>query len=126
MKAIACAFDLQLKDVRHAFEKGDTIPRGRGEHLALEEDIEQQLTDWIAKNSQNHTAINQTELPHYCRGTFRAVVTAGWVDSFFLRHKLELSEMISRPQENPRLEILPSFLNPTIECLNEHLRVSCP
>jgi hypothetical protein len=36
-------------------EKGETIPKGRGEHPALEMDSEQHLIDWITKNAQNHT-----------------------------------------------------------------------
>jgi hypothetical protein len=43
--AITCAFDVQPKDVRHALEKGKTIPKGRGEHPALEVDTEQYLID---------------------------------------------------------------------------------
>jgi hypothetical protein len=40
VKVIARVFDLQPKDVRYALEKSETIPRGRGEHLALEVDTE--------------------------------------------------------------------------------------
>jgi hypothetical protein len=38
--AITRAFDVQPKDVRHVLEKGDVILRGRGDHPALEEDIQ--------------------------------------------------------------------------------------
>jgi hypothetical protein len=95
VKAIARAFGVQPKDVQHTLEKGNAIPRGRGEHPGLEEDIGQPLIDWITSNAQNHTAVNRTELLHDCRETFGAAVTAGWVDSFLLRDKLELSETIS-------------------------------
>jgi hypothetical protein len=44
---------------------------------------------------------------------------------FFFRHKLELSETVSRPQENPRFEISRSFLDTTTACLSEHLPGSC-
>jgi hypothetical protein len=54
VKAVARAFDVQPKAVRHALEKGETIPKGRAEHPALEVDTEQHLTDWITKNVQNH------------------------------------------------------------------------
>jgi hypothetical protein len=109
VKAVARDFDIQPKDVRHPLEKGETIPKGCGEHPALEMDTEQHLIDWITKNAQNHTAINRTELLHYCGETFGAAVTLGWVDSLLFRHKLKLSETINRPQENPRLEIPRSF-----------------
>jgi hypothetical protein len=45
VKAITRAFDIQPKEVRHALEKGETIPKGRGEHPALEVDTEQYLID---------------------------------------------------------------------------------
>jgi hypothetical protein len=45
VKGIARAFDVQPKDVRHALEKRETMSKGRGEHPALEVDIEQHLID---------------------------------------------------------------------------------
>jgi hypothetical protein len=82
VKPIAHAFGVQPKDVRHALEKGEIIPKGRGKHHALEGDTEQYLTDWISKNVQNHAAINRTELLHYGGEIFGVAVTPGWVDSF--------------------------------------------
>jgi hypothetical protein len=52
------------------------MPKGHGEHPALEVDTEQHLIDWIIKNAQNDTAVNQTELLHYCSETFGRVVHA--------------------------------------------------
>jgi hypothetical protein len=45
VKAIARAFYVQSKDVRHALEKGETIPKRHAEHPALEVDTEQYLID---------------------------------------------------------------------------------
>jgi hypothetical protein len=95
VKTIARAFDLQLKDVRSALEKGSAILRGRGEHAALEKDIGQQQIDWTTKNAHNHNVTNRTELLRYCRAIFGAAITTGWIDSFILRHELELSETIN-------------------------------
>jgi hypothetical protein len=92
MKGIARAFGIQPKDVRYALEKGNAILRVRGEHPALEVGIVHPLIDWITSNAQNHTTVNRTELLHYYRETFGA---AGWVDSFLIRHKLELPQTIS-------------------------------
>jgi hypothetical protein len=97
VKAIFRAFDVQPKDVRHPLKKGETIPKGHGEHPALEVDTQQHLSDWTGKNAQNHTAVNRTELLHYCGETFGAAVTPGG-SIFLFRHKLELSKTISRPQ----------------------------
>jgi hypothetical protein len=60
VKAIARALDVQSNDAHHALEKSKTIPKGRGEHPALEVDTEQHLIDWITKNAQNHTTVNRT------------------------------------------------------------------
>jgi hypothetical protein len=82
VKVIAHVFDVQPKYVRHSLEKGETIPKGHGEHPALEVETEQHLIDWITKNAQNHTSINRTELLHYCGKTFGAAVTPELVDFF--------------------------------------------
>jgi hypothetical protein len=125
IKAIARAFDVQSKDVRHALEKGETILKGRAEHLALEVDTEQYLIDWIPKNAQNHTTVNRTELLHYCGKTFGVVVTPERVNSFLFRHKLEQSETIRRPHKKPRLEVPRSFLDTMIASLSEYLPGCC-
>jgi hypothetical protein len=125
VKAISRLLDVQPKDVRHALEKGETILKRRGEHPALEVDTEQHLINWITKNAQHQTAVNRTERYHYCGESFGAAVTPGWLDSFLFRYKLELSETISRIQENPRLEIARSFLDTMIACLSEHLPGPC-
>jgi hypothetical protein len=83
VKAITHAFDVQPKDVRHPLEKGETIPKGRGEHPALEMDTKQHLIPWITKNVRNYTTVNRSELLHYCGETFGAAVTLGLVDSFY-------------------------------------------
>jgi hypothetical protein len=125
VNAIALAFNVQSNNVRHVLEKGEAIAKGHEERPEFEVDSEQHLIDWITKNSQNHTAVNRTELLRYCGETFGAAVTPGWVDSFLSRHKLELSETISRPQENPRLKIPRSFLDTMIACLSEHRPCPC-
>jgi hypothetical protein len=96
MKTIAPAFDFQPRYICHALEKDDAIPRGYGEHPAVEEDIEQQLIDWITKNAQSHTAVNRTELFRYWRQTFTAMVTAGWADFLSLPHKHDASNRYGR------------------------------
>jgi hypothetical protein len=45
VKAIARTFDVRPKDVRDALEKGEIIPKGRGEDPELEVDTEQHLID---------------------------------------------------------------------------------
>jgi hypothetical protein len=58
VKIVACAFEVQPKDVRHALEKGEIIPKGCGEYPALEVDTEQHLIDQITKKCPE---------PDYCQ-----------------------------------------------------------
>jgi hypothetical protein len=125
VKAIARAFDVQFKDVRHALENGETIPKGRAEHPVFEVDTEQYMIEWITKNAQNHTTVNRTELLHYCGETFGAAVTPRWANSFLFRHKLEQSETIRRPHKKPQLEVPRSFLDTMIASTSEYLPGSC-
>jgi hypothetical protein len=41
-------------------QKGNAIPKGRGDHSALEDDIEERLIEWVKKNFQNRAAVNWT------------------------------------------------------------------
>jgi hypothetical protein len=41
------------------------------------DDAEWHLIDWITMDAQDHTAVNRTELLHYCGETFGAAVTPG-------------------------------------------------
>ena len=125
IKAIARVFEIQPKDVRHALAKGDAIPKGRGEHPALEDDTAKQLLQWILKNAQNHAPVNRTKVLHYCRETLRAAVTEGWVDSFLIHHTTQLFETTSLPQENSRREIPRSFLDMMVEYLRQHVQDCC-
>jgi hypothetical protein len=43
--AMARAFSPQPNHVCHALQKGDAIPKGRGEHPNLEDDTEEQRLD---------------------------------------------------------------------------------
>jgi hypothetical protein len=61
MKAIAQNFNLQPKDARYALQKSNTIPKGRCEHQALEEDTKKPPLELVKKNAQNCTAVNRTE-----------------------------------------------------------------
>jgi hypothetical protein len=75
LRAISRAFEVQLKTVRHALAKGGALPKGRGEHHAVEDDPEERLLEWIPKNAQNHTPVNRTEAFRDCCETLNAAIT---------------------------------------------------
>jgi hypothetical protein len=125
LRAIARAFEVRPKDVRHALAEGGAIPKGCGAHHALEGSTEERLLEWIANNAKKHTPVNRMEVLHYCRETLGAVLTKGWVDFFLISHQTEFFETTSRPQENPRFEIPRSLLDAMLECLRQQVQDRC-
>jgi hypothetical protein len=125
IKGIRRAVNLQPKAVRHALQKSSAIPKRHGEHPAVEDNTEEGLPEWVKMNAQHRTAVNRTEVLYDYRETFGAGVTDGWVGTFPGRGEAELFEMVGRPRENPRLEILRVFSDPVVECLKQHVPVCC-
>jgi hypothetical protein len=64
----------------------------------------------IKPKSSNHRSSTRTNILHYCASKFGKVITRGWVDSFVIWHQNELTEMISKPQENAPLQVHREFL----------------
>jgi hypothetical protein len=69
--------------------------------------------------------VTHTELLNECIGRFGKNITRAWINSFFIRHHIELIETKSVPQENPRLEVPRDFLETTIEGFCDHVHNTC-
>jgi hypothetical protein len=69
--------------------------------------------------SSNHLLSTKTEIVHYYASKFGKAITRGWVDSFLLRHKDDLVETVSKPQDNPCLQVPQEFLLGTISGMEE-------
>jgi hypothetical protein len=63
--------------------------------------------------------VTRTEIKNYCRELCKIEVTRGWVDSFISRHSTELMEKKSSPQEEPRFQVAPVFLDQTIRSMHD-------
>jgi hypothetical protein len=67
---------------------------------------------------------NRIGILHCCITKFGKVMTRGQVDSFLIRHKDELAETISKPQEDARLQVSRELLLRTISPMEEAVQ-SC-
>jgi hypothetical protein len=73
----------------------------------------------IPNHPPSTISANRTDILHDCASKFGKVITRGWVDSFLIRHKDELAETISEPQEDARLQVPREFLLGTIGGMEE-------
>jgi transposase len=97
-------------------------PGHRRKHSAIDEVHEQQIIAWIQKSAETSTPVTKTEIKDYCTREFQVAVTRGWVNSFVLRHALEIIPTKSSPQEEQRLQVPRVFLDRAIQELNEHVK----
>jgi hypothetical protein len=66
--------------------------------------------------------VTRTDIWHYCKVKYSRSIYRGWVDSFILRHKADLSETKSTPQEDARIEVSRPFLDEMLNFLREHVQ----
>jgi hypothetical protein len=78
-------------------------PGQRGKHIVLDDDREGQIIDWIRQNAEQETPITKREIRYYCMIQFRTPIIRGWVNSFILRHSVEVMQTRSAAQEEQRL-----------------------
>jgi hypothetical protein len=92
-------------------------PKVCDRHLAVDEDSEGEILEWIEAQAEKYKPVIRTELRHYCKVKYSYLVNRGWIDSFILRHRDDLTETKSIPQEDPRPEAPRAFLDKMIRCL---------
>jgi hypothetical protein len=65
------AFDSPRFSVQAAFAHGLDELGQRGKHIALDQDREQQILDWIRQNAEKDTAVTRGEMMDYCASQFK-------------------------------------------------------
>jgi hypothetical protein len=97
-------------------------PKVRGCHFALDKGSEAEIMEWIEVHAEKCDPVTRTDLSHCCQAKFLVSISRGWVGSFILRHRDDMAEPKSTPQEDTRLEVPRTFLNETIRCLREYVQ----
>jgi hypothetical protein len=80
--------------VKAALEHGMDLPGQRGKHIALNDDRERQISDWIGQNAERETPFITREIRDYCISS----------------------------QEEQRLQVPRVFQERTIQELNEYVQ----
>jgi hypothetical protein len=97
-------------------------PKVHGRYFAFDEDSEIEILEWIQSQAEKYEPVTRAGLRHHCETKHSHFVSRRWVDYFILRHREDLLETKSTPQEDARLEMPRTFLNETICCLREHVQ----
>jgi hypothetical protein len=83
-------------------------------HLVIAEDPEAGILECIEGQAEKSDPVTRTDLSRYRQAKYSVSISRGWVDSFILRSRDNLTETKSISQEDPRLEVPPVFLNKTV------------
>jgi hypothetical protein len=121
-RQLSRAFGCDIQRVKAALENGLNEPKVRGRHFAFDDDSEVQILEWIQGQAEKCEPVTRTDLKHHCEVKYSRSISRGWVDSFILRHREDLFETKSTPQEEVRLEVPRAFLDETTRCLREHVQ----
>jgi hypothetical protein len=78
-------------------------PGHRWKQIALDDDRERQILDWVRQNGEQETPVTKEEISDYCITQFQIPITRGWVNSFLRRHSSDDIQTKSTAQEEQRL-----------------------
>jgi hypothetical protein len=121
-RQLSRAFGCSLTRVKAALNNGLNDPKVRDRHFAFNDNSDVQILDCIQRQAEKYAPVTRTDLKSYCEATYSRSISRGWVDSFILRHRADLYETKSTPQEHVRLEVSRAFLDEIMCCLREHVQ----
>jgi hypothetical protein len=107
--------------VNAAFANGLEPPKVDGRYPAIDEGPEVEILKWIEAQAEKCKIATRTDLRQHCQAKYSVAISRGRIDSFILRHRDELGETKSTPQEDTGLEVPPIFLDETVCCLGEYV-----
>jgi hypothetical protein len=71
INALTKVFDFPRFLVQAALAPGLDEPRQREKHIALDQDHEQQILDWIQPNAEEDTSLMRGEITDYCTSQYK-------------------------------------------------------
>jgi hypothetical protein len=122
INALTRIFDFPRFPVQVALAHKPDEPGQRGKHIALDQDCEEEIVDWIQQNAEKDTSLTREEILGYCRSQFKIKSTRRWINSFVLRHSDELIETMSCPQEGQRSQVSRAFPERIIQDLHNYVQ----
>jgi hypothetical protein len=115
------AFGCDAGWVKAALEKALNEPKARGRDFAFDDQSEIQILEWIRSQADKCAPATRTDLRRHCKVKYSHSISRGWVYSFILRQKANLSETKSTSQDDVRLEVPRVFLDETVNYVREHV-----
>jgi hypothetical protein len=110
-------FECQPTRVKAALDNRLEAPKVCDRHIAVDENSEAAILEWIDAQAEKCNPVTRTDLRHYYEVKYFISISRGWVDLFILRHRDDLTKTKSTSQEETRLEVPCAFLDETIRCL---------
>jgi hypothetical protein len=111
------AFGYQPIRVKVTLDNRLEAPKVRDRHMAIDENSEAEILEWIDIQKEKCNPVTHTDLRHYCEVKYSISISRGWIDAFILRYRDDLTETKSTFQEETRLEVPRALLDETIRCL---------
>jgi hypothetical protein len=122
INALTRVFECPRSRIQAALAHGLDEPGQRGKPIALDEDREQQILDWIQQNAEENTPVTRGEGMCYCTSQFKIKSTRGLVNSLGLRHSDEGIQTKSGAQEKQRSQVPRAFLERAIRYLHGYVQ----
>jgi hypothetical protein len=97
-------------------------PQGLGRHSAFDDVSKVEILEWVQNQAEKFNPVRRTDILHYYQAKYSSSISRGWVNSFVLQPREDLSEVKSTRQEHSRLEVSRAILDETIRCLREHVQ----
>ena len=122
-KLISTLFNISEGNVRKIFSKLRKIKKPVGRPLALSENQEKQLIDFIISKKETGEFMTQRQILNYIEEVFEKILTTGWLSSFLSRNSNIIIKTTIYPQEDNRLRIPRTNLNKYIELLKKLVQI---
>jgi hypothetical protein len=120
INALTRAFDCPRFLVQAAVAHGLDEPGQRGKHIAIDQNREQQILDWIEQNAEEETRVMRGEIMNYYTSQSKTKSTRELVKSSVLHHSDEVIQTQSGREEERRAQVPRAFLERIIQHLHNY------
>lgn len=118
---LSIIFQMNPRTVSKSICKGSQDLKPKGRHKSLDENIENDIVEEIKRRSNEGKAMTKKEVLMFVNMTYKKMLTHGWLNQFFLRHKDQIKKARSFPQEDTRLSIPRDYLKEHINNMHKYV-----
>ena len=89
---LSIIFQMNPRTVSKSICKGSQDLKPKGRHKSLDENIENDIVEEIKRRSNEGKAMTKKEVLMFVNMTYKKMLTHGWLNQFFLRHKDQIKK----------------------------------